>query len=167
MLRLGKHRGRRYDEIASTDRSYCAWVLRELPQGFNSFYKYLIKVHGGIMNVGKHKGLFFDEILNDYRDYCEWALTLQAPSDCFRPFVAYSRAHLNDEEANAAKKPRTDKINISDNKVCAICCDRPRDSVFVPCGHIATCMPCGLNFDGLECPICKQYVSMVLKTYTV
>ena len=162
MIRLGKHRGRRYEEIAATDRSYCAWVMREkgLPQGFNNFRKYLISVHGGIMSVGKHKGSYFDEVLTEARDYCEWAIGLQAPSECFQPFVAYCRAHLKDEEPTA-KKQR------ADDKVCAICCDRPRDSVFVPCGHIASCLPCGLQFAELECPICKQYVSMVVKTYTV
>ena len=60
MLRLGKHRGQRYEEVAAADRDYCAWVLREkaLPHGFSSFYKYLVSVHGGIMQVGKRNGAF-------------------------------------------------------------------------------------------------------------
>jgi alanine-alpha-ketoisovalerate/valine-pyruvate aminotransferase len=141
---------------------------KALPSGFNSFYKYLINVHGGIMSVGKHKGRFFDEILADAPDYCQWALSLQAPSDCFLPFVAYSRAHLKDGEMHPAKKQRAeDKFHDATDKVCAICCDRHRDSVLVPCGHIVACMPCGLKFDDQNCPICKQYVSLVLKTYTV
>ena len=64
MLRLGKHRGQRYEEVAAADRGYCAWILREkaLPQGFSSFYKYLINVHGGIMqeaNTGGNTSMRF------------------------------------------------------------------------------------------------------------
>ena len=41
MLRVGKYRGVAFDEVASRDRSYCAWVLREKPHGLKKFYKYL------------------------------------------------------------------------------------------------------------------------------
>ena len=65
MLRLGKHRGQRHEEVAAAVKGYCAWILREkaLPQGFSSLYKYLINVHGGIMQVGKHRGKYFNEVL--------------------------------------------------------------------------------------------------------
>ena len=174
MLRLGKHRGLRFEVVAGTDRSYCAWVLREkaLPQGLKPFHRHLVNVHGGILSVGKHKGKYFDEILAEAPDYCEWTLALEAPSECFRSFVAYCKAHLEEEEKGTtppAKKPRTEEIEYQDgtDKVCAICCDRRRDSVLVPCGHIVACMQCGVKFDDQHCPICKQYVSMVLKTYMV
>ena len=173
MLRLGKHRGQRYEEVAAADRGYCAWIVREkaLPQGFSSFYKYLINVHGGIMQVGKHRGKYFNEVLAEAPDYCEWALTLEAPSECFQSFVAYSRAHLEGEKEKGppAKKSRTEErqCQYGAGQVCAICCDRRRDSVLVPCGHIVACMQCGMKFDDQRCPICKQYVSMVLKTFMV
>ena len=172
MLRLGKHRGQRYEEVAAADRDYCAWVLREkaLPHGFSSFYKYLVSVHGGIMQVGKHRGKYFNEVLAEAPDYCEWALTLEAPSDCFQPFIAYSKAHLEGEPTETpAKKHRGEENKYQTGAVetCAICCDRRRDSVFVPCGHVVACMRRGMRFDDQRCPICKQYVSMVLKTYMV
>ena len=63
MLRRGKHRGRRFEDVAAIDRGYCAWVLREKVLPLHSFYRYLIKAHGGILNVGKHKGRFFDKVL--------------------------------------------------------------------------------------------------------
>ena len=58
MLRRGKHRGRRFEDVAAIDRGYCAWVLREKALPLHSFYRYLIKAHGGILNVGKHKGRY-------------------------------------------------------------------------------------------------------------
>ena len=62
MLKLGKHRGHSFADVASRDRSYCAWILREkdLPQGFKKFRAHLIDTHGGVVPVGKHRGQFFD-----------------------------------------------------------------------------------------------------------
>ena len=37
MLRCGKHKGKRYSEVAEADRNYCVWVLRALPSGFEKF----------------------------------------------------------------------------------------------------------------------------------
>ena len=57
-MRVGKHRGRTFEEIAKIDRSYCAWVLRSdsLPGGFGKFAKYLKQTHGGLLEMGRHKG---------------------------------------------------------------------------------------------------------------
>ena len=57
-MRLGKHRGRSFEEIAKIDRSYCAWVLRSesLPGGFGKLAKYLKQTHGGLLEMGRHKG---------------------------------------------------------------------------------------------------------------
>ena len=75
VLRLGKHRGRSFDEITRLDRPYCAWVLRVKPDSFQRFHKYLRKTHGGILEVGRHKGMFFNEVLELEADYCVWVRT--------------------------------------------------------------------------------------------
>ena len=76
MMRIGKHRGRTFEEICSIDRPYCAWILRVKPAGksaaLQSFYLYLRKEHGGLLEVGRHKGLFFDEVANTEQEYCLW-----------------------------------------------------------------------------------------------
>ena len=71
MLRRGKHRGEWFQDVTAIDRRYCAWVLREKVLPLHSFYRYLIKAHGGILNVGMHKGRFFDEVLEGAPEYCE------------------------------------------------------------------------------------------------
>jgi hypothetical protein len=40
---------------------------------------------------------------------------------------------------------------------CIICCDNPKNTVCIPCGHISTCATCNgnVNFRQL-CPICRQ-----------
>ena len=74
VLRLGKHRGRSFDEITRLDRPYCAWVLRAKPESFQRFHKYLRKTHGGVLGVGRHKGMFFSEVLELESDYCFWVV---------------------------------------------------------------------------------------------
>lgn len=46
---------------------------------------------------------------------------------------------------------------------CKICMDAPLDCVLLECGHIATCINCGKQL--AECPICRQYVSRVVRTF--
>ena len=107
MLRRGKHRGRRFEDVAAIDRGYCAWVLREKPLPLHSFYRYLIKAHGGILNVGKHKGRYFDEVLEGAPEYCEWALNLKEPHETLHLFIDYLRVHAKKESAprEASEEP--------------------------------------------------------------
>ena len=109
-------------------------------------------VHGGILPCGKYKGQFFDEVEQNDSGYCDWVSSLKEP-DVFKSFVDY----LKDNHEPPNKKQKSDK--------CKICFDNEIDSVFVPCGHIVSCMKCGLRFDSKQCPICKEQISMVLKTY--
>ena len=166
MFRLGKHRGKRFDDVAARDRGYCAWVLRERALPLHSFYRYLINVHGGILTVGKHKGRFFDEVLEGAPAYCDWALSLDDPSDSLQLFIDYLGIHYKKEAAprrpsleSPQKKTRTEE------RLCVICFDRQIDAAFAPCGHLASCLPCGSAFDGRPCPICKKRVVFVLKIY--
>ena len=165
MLRLGKHRGRKFEDVAQSDRGYCAWVLREKALPLHGFYRYLIKVHGGILNVGKHKGRFFDEVIEGAPEYCDWALSLSDPSDGLMLFIDYARVHYKKETAAQRPDPPHKKTRTAEN-LCIICFDRHINSAFVPCGHLVSCLPCAWKFDGKPCPMCKQHVAMILKTYS-
>ena len=86
MLRCGKHAGQRFEDVASGDPSYAAWVLREkadgkkLPRDLKSFAKFIEQFHGGILEVGRHRLRFFDEVLRDDPDYADWSTSLESPS---------------------------------------------------------------------------------------
>lgn len=56
-----------------------------------------------------------------------------------------------------------------DEGKCVICFANDQNSVFVPCGHIATCFECGSDYFKRtnECPICQKKVDMVIRTYKV
>ncbi len=160
MLRVGKHKGRTFLEVSQCDRSYAAWVLRDkaAPRVFSKFRHYLEQTHGGVIEVGKHKGRYFDEILKDSPDYCDWVKGLEDPGEAFARFIDYLNGRFGEEPPT--KKTKTD------SNVCKICCDKDIDTVFVPCGHIAACRLCAVRFEGDACPICKQQVCLVVKTYT-
>jgi len=53
--------------------------------------------------------------------------------------------------------------NMDDESLCKICMDSPIDCVMLECGHMCTCTNCGKQM--AECPICRQYVVRVVKTF--
>jgi len=53
--------------------------------------------------------------------------------------------------------------NMEDDSLCKICMDSPIDCVMLECGHMCTCTNCGKQM--AECPICRQYVVRVVKTF--
>jgi len=52
---------------------------------------------------------------------------------------------------------------MDDDSLCKICMDSPIDCVMLECGHMCTCTNCGKQM--AECPICRQYVVRVVKTF--
>ena len=116
MLRRGKHRGRRFEDVAAIDRGYCAWVLREKALPLHPFYRYLIKAHGGILNVGKHKGRYFDEVLEGAPEYCEWALNLKEPHETLHMFIDYLRVHAKNAPREASEEPPKKKSKLRRRK---------------------------------------------------
>eukprot|EP00092_Neocalanus_flemingeri_P048226 GFUD01054956.1.p1 GENE.GFUD01054956.1~~GFUD01054956.1.p1 ORF type:complete len:227 (+),score=70.34 GFUD01054956.1:401-1081(+) len=64
------------------------------------------------------------------------------------------------------KQEQRNKSNIEsmdDDSMCKICMDSPIDCVMLECGHMCTCTNCGKQM--AECPICRQYVVRVVKTF--
>ncbi len=170
MLGGGKYAGRSFEEVASFDRNYCAWILREaaLPRSLKTFQNHLARRHGGIMACGKHKGKFFDEVIRDEPDYGQWALGLTEPSQSFKPFITYLESRA---EEPPSKKPRTNKDKSAEKqgeeqKQCRICCAAEINSVFVPCGHIMACVGCAVRLEDAPCPVCRSWVAMAIQTYT-
>lgn len=47
--------------------------------------------------------------------------------------------------------------------LCKICMDAPVECVMLECGHMATCVTCGKQLS--ECPICRQFVVRVVRTF--
>lgn len=56
---------------------------------------------------------------------------------------------------------------LSGKDICCVCMDRRKDAVLTPCGHRAVCTHCGdqLQARGRNCPVCRQYISQVVKVF--
>lgn len=53
----------------------------------------------------------------------------------------------------------------TDSQKCKICFDRPIHTALVPCGHLCVCWDCSNQLQ--NCPICRQTIATVLRTYHV
>ena len=164
MLRLGKHRGRSYEEVAALDRGYCAWVLNDGASGlaFREFASFLRREHGGVLRVGRHKGLFFDEAWESEREYCYWAASLESPGEPMKEFAAFARAKVAEEEGG--KDEPAYKRSRSQPFTCQICFDNTVRSVLVPCGHMM-CPECTAKTRANKCPFCRRNVQQVVRTF--
>lgn len=54
---------------------------------------------------------------------------------------------------------------LASDDLCRICMDAPINCVILECGHMATCINCGKVLS--ECPICRQYIVRVVRSFKV
>ena len=59
--------------------------------------------------------------------------------------------------------PPSDIEALPDDQLCKICMDGPIDCVFLECGHMVACTGCGKQM--AECPVCRQFVVRVVRTF--
>ncbi|KAG9509811.1 E3 ubiquitin-protein ligase rififylin [Fragariocoptes setiger] len=53
--------------------------------------------------------------------------------------------------------------DLDDENMCKICMEREINCVLLECGHYFTCVPCGKKLS--ECPICRQMIRRVVRTF--
>lgn len=54
-----------------------------------------------------------------------------------------------------------------EGNLCTVCMAAPLAMVFIPCGHVCTCMDCG-GVDSMEnCPVCRVPINNRVRTYRV
>lgn len=60
------------------------------------------------------------------------------------------------------------QVRVADSGHCVICSEGTIDSVIYHCGHMCTCMACGLEMKSkaLKCPICRAPITDVIRAYT-
>ncbi|XP_063907640.1 E3 ubiquitin-protein ligase rififylin [Zophobas morio] len=75
------------------------------------------------------------------------------------------KAELLEKAGRLWQDDHKQKEDLTENMedLCKLCMDAPLDCVLLECGHIATCIDCGKKL--AECPICRQYVSRVVRTF--
>ena len=50
---------------------------------------------------------------------------------------------------------------------CSVCWDQPCDLIFLPCGHVTTCRPCGvqINRTRRKCPMCQKVIEKMYDVF--
>ena len=60
--------------------------------------------------------------------------------------------------------PQDEVRQMQEAKICKICRSRDIAVVFLPCGHLASCLECSSTTN--RCPICKTMPSDKVRVYT-
>eukprot|EP00026_Physarum_polycephalum_P021205 Phypoly_transcript_24300.p1 GENE.Phypoly_transcript_24300~~Phypoly_transcript_24300.p1 ORF type:complete len:171 (+),score=52.84 Phypoly_transcript_24300:70-513(+) len=59
-------------------------------------------------------------------------------------------------------------LNASGSKVCVVCMERPKEVVFLPCGHVATCQACAahvIDSGHPNCVMCRAPIQSTTKIF--
>ena len=168
----GKYRGQPYHTLKS-DRKYCGWLLHRadqsaLPRTLLKTRNRLEKEAGGVLQCGMHKDCFFSEVVCKAPDYAFWAATLDDPGP-MRDFTLWvkSNAAPDAEPANNGEPEKAQGNKASaENKNCVVCADKPIEAVFIPCGHLVTCLECAGLVVSQGCPMCRDDIQTYLKVFT-
>ena len=121
----GKYRNYTFLQVETSDKPYCAWVLRSesLPLSLRLFQHYLKQRHGGISTIGKHAYNWYDLVASTDPSYTVWAASLTDPSGDLSKFQSYlvelaarrpppamRRSRLRDAEAALLWRPQRDLL---------------------------------------------------------
>ncbi|XP_018530983.1 E3 ubiquitin-protein ligase XIAP [Lates calcarifer] len=79
--------------------------------------------------------------------------------DCLKNTPESDTARTEEQDEDPLEK----LMRLQREKQCKICMDREICIVFIPCGHLVTCVECSKSL--VKCPICCGAISQKLKTY--
>ena len=65
----------------------------------------------------------------------------------------------NLQESSAVQPGATVAAGSPENEDCVVCSDKPRDMIFIPCGHLCCCRTCGEKV-GDFCPLCRMKIEI-------
>ena len=75
--------------------------------------------------------------------------------------LAFDQSSLS--SSTSSSSPSSSDSEISDEKLCIICCDKERSIVFLPCGHLSACANCAVVFT--NCPNCRGQIEGLVRVY--
>lgn len=73
-----------------------------------------------------------------------------------------AQAKSTDEFSNLPPSDvATSSDDVGHSRECTICMDAAVDTVFIPCGHMATCSTCARRLGKRLCPVCREKIEHV------
>ena len=93
-------------------------------------------------------------------------LTLDLPPNRTRG-QRYSITLKDNKGVSVESITKADSVDDSAAGLCFVCWEQPRNSVFLPCGHIVCCFDCGwdIYLRRKSCPICRK--SLLIRPYKI
>ena len=172
MLWHGKYRYCTFSHVETSDKPYCAWVLRSasLPLSLKLFQHYLKQKHGGIFTVGKHSYNWYDTVAQTDPSYTAWVASLSDPSGDLLKFQIYLVELAGRRPPPATRRSRSPRrgshtpmaVSTEFASTCKICYTDPISTIFVKCRHMVCCRNCAQQVvnEHRACPICRVQLTM-------
>lgn len=70
---------------------------------------------------------------------------------------------LEESGKNDNKSLEEENRILKEARLCKICMDNEVGIVFLPCGHLATCVTCAPNLE--DCPVCRSSIKATVRTF--
>ena len=169
----GKYRNYTFLQVETSDKRYCAWVLRSesLPLSLRLFQHYLKQRHGGIFTIGKHAYNWYDAVVSSDPGYTAWAASLSDASGDLSKFQSYlvklagrrpppARRRISRSPRRGSHTPMASSTGFA--STCKICYTDPISTIFVKCRHMVCCRNCVTQVvkKHRACPICRAPLTM-------
>uniref|UniRef100_H2ZML4 RING-type domain-containing protein n=1 Tax=Ciona savignyi TaxID=51511 RepID=H2ZML4_CIOSA len=61
------------------------------------------------------------------------------------------------------RRVQSELRRLRDEKRCKVCLDRDAEMVFIPCGHLSTCLICTQSLR--QCPVCRMKINRSYRTF--
>lgn len=171
VLKFGKHYGKLYSEVLAEDPGYCNWALQaaDPSQPLADFAAFVRRA-----NLVQHvdAALAWDsDSQPNTPPRRHGRKAVPKACQCQEEEPALQEFESDEEEPNAKRhRPAPSNAPITEAPeleadLCKVCMDAPVQTVFVPCGHMLACAPCGGQLKRKECPICRKKIKSVVRTY--
>lgn len=87
------------------------------------------------------------------------------PKEEKKPKQEGKRADSGAETGNQSKALSLEEENrlLKEARLCKICMDSEVGIVFLPCGHLASCVNCAPNLQ--DCPVCRSAIKAIVRTF--
>lgn len=66
-------------------------------------------------------------------------------------------------ELNQMNDLMEENRKLRESNKCKVCLDKDSNTVFLPCGHLATCAECATSL--IKCPLCRQHIHGTVRVY--
>lgn len=73
------------------------------------------------------------------------------------------QAEAGGEGEKTSRVLEEENRQLKEATLCKICMDKEMGIVFLPCGHLATCVNCAPNLQ--DCPVCRSAIKATVRTF--